>query len=189
MVGLGNPGPRFSETRHNVGFMLLRLLAEQHHFVFRKKLFAPYLSARSNLGVDDGRPLTLIEPLTYMNRSGIAVRKALLRNRAEPEATLIVCDTLDLAPGRIRLRRGGSSAGHNGLKSVIEETGSSDFMRLYVGIGRPPKREEVVDYVLGEFPPEERHAIDRALSRGATALRELLTQPFEAVTNAINSRT
>jgi peptidyl-tRNA hydrolase, PTH1 family len=168
--------------------MLLRLLAEQHHFVFRKKLFAPYLSARSDLGVEEAQPLTLIEPLTYMNVSGIAVRKALRRNRIEPEATLIVCDTLDLAPGRIRLRRGGSPAGHNGLKSIIQETGSSDFMRLYIGIGRPRRREEVVDYVLGEFPPEERHSIDPALSRGATALRDLLTQPFEAVTNALNSR-
>lgn len=169
--------------------MLLRLLAEQHHFVFRKKLFAPYRSARSELGLEGAGPVTLIQPLTYMNASGIAVRKALRRNRLEPEGTLVVCDTLDLAPGRIRLRRGGSSAGHNGLKSIIEETGSSDFMRLYIGVGRPRRRDEVVDYVLGQFSPEERQSVDSALTRGATALRDLLTQPFETVTNAINSRT
>jgi peptidyl-tRNA hydrolase, PTH1 family len=168
--------------------MLLRLLAEQHRFVFRKKFLSPYLSARSDLGVKEVRPLTLIQPLTYMNASGTAVRKALRRNRLEPEATLVVCDTLDLAPGRIRLRRGGSSAGHNGLKSIIEETGSSDFLRLYIGIGRPRRRDKVVDYVLGEFTPEERTSIDPALARAATALRDLLTQPLEAVTNGLNSR-
>ncbi len=168
--------------------MLLRRLAEQYAFSFRKKLFAPYRSARSDLGVADGRPLCLIEPLTYMNRSGIAVRKALRRERLDPESTLVVCDTLDLSLGRIRLRRGGSSAGHNGLKSVIEETKSADFMRLYIGIGRPLRREDVVDHVLGTFLPEERASLDPALDRAVAALRDLLTQPFEAVTNDLNRR-
>lgn len=168
--------------------MLLRLLAERHHFAFRKNLFNPYLSARSKLGIEDAYPVTLIEPLTYMNRSGVAVRKALRRKRLPPESVLVVCDTLDLPPGRIRLRRGGSSAGHNGLKSIIEETGSSDFMRLYVGIGRPHSREEVVDYVLGKLTPEERQSVDPALGRAASAVRDLMTKPFETVTNGLSSR-
>ena len=168
--------------------MLLRRLAEQYAFSFRKRLFAPYRSARSDLGVAEAKPLTLIEPATYMNRSGIAVRKALYRERLSPESTLVVCDTLDLPLGRVRLRRGGSSAGHNGLKSVIEETNSAEFMRLYIGIGRPPRREDVVDYVLGSFLPEERHALDAALDRAVAALRDLLTEPFDAVTNDLNRR-
>ena len=107
---------------------------------------------------------------------------------ADLSSLLVVCDTLDLPPGRLRLRKGGSSAGHNGLKSIIADIDSPDFLRLYVGIGRPARREDVVDYVLGHFGAEEREAIEDALARGARAIRELLIRPFDEVVGGVNSR-
>ncbi len=123
-----------------------------------------------------------------MNRSGLAVRRLLRRHRTAPEGLLVVCDTLDLPPGRLRLRAGGSSAGHNGLKSIISELGTSDFLRLYVGIGRPATRDGVVDYVLQSFSPEEATQLKKSISAAANAVEALSDRDFHEVVNEVNSR-
>ncbi|MBN1837057.1 MAG: aminoacyl-tRNA hydrolase [Spirochaetales bacterium] len=185
VVGLGNPGPRYESTRHNVGFRVVDILADRWSVALRKPFLKAYAMARVQVGT--GR-LALVKPLTFMNRSGRVLPEVLGRAGGGPESLLVVCDTLDLSPGQCRLRRKGSSAGHKGLASIIQALGREDFMRLYLGIGHPGRAEEVVEYVLGEPPAAEAALIQAALSRAADAVAALLTEDPEKVMNELNQR-
>jgi PTH1 family peptidyl-tRNA hydrolase len=186
VVGLGNPGPGYSRTRHNVGFQTLDVLAGRLGVAFRKPFLKSYLRAGARW---QGHRIELVKPLTYMNNSGQVLPALLRRNRTGLEALLVICDTLDLPPGACRLRRRGSSAGHKGLDSIIRRTGSQEFMRLYIGIGRPGRSEEVVDHVLS--PPGEAEAplIAAAVARAAEAVLRVLEDGPEQVMNGLNQQT
>ena len=159
VVGLGNPGSRYSGTRHNAGFLLVDLLARRHGVVLTARR---HEAAWAEIELA-GERTVLIEPLAYMNRSGPPVAAFAADLGISPEAILVAHDELDLPPARIRIKRGGGTAGHRGLESLVEALGTRDFPRLRIGIGRPPGEVPVVDYVLSAFGSEERGALDAAL--------------------------
>lgn len=161
VFGLGNPGPEYEDTRHNVGFKAIERLAAQKGMKMRKRCLRRYKWARSG-------NLTLVEPLTYMNNSG-EVFSGLV---GAGELVVVVVDNMDLPVGRLRIRVGGSSAGHNGLKSIISAIGS-DFIRVYIGIGRPGEGTGVVDHVLGRFPDGDMERLDAVLDEAASAISSI----------------
>jgi len=167
VVGLGNPGRQYAETRHNVGWMVLDRLAERARWSDRA---ARGSAAATVSGRYRGLDLALVKPHTFMNLSGSAVRKALVRFRAPLEDLLVVVDDFALPFGRLRFREAGSSGGHNGLESIIGELGSSRFARLRVGIGEPGG--DAVDHVLSRFSVEERRSLDEVIDAAADAVEE-----------------
>jgi len=180
-VGLGNPGPRYLATRHNAGFRSIELVAGSLGIRLRRPWLRNY---RLGSAAPEGRELRLIQPLTYVNRSGAIFRA--IGPSSGGGVLLVVCDTLDLPPGLCRLRRGGSSAGHKGLASIIEALGRADFLRLYVGIGRPSRSEEVVDWVLGSPVGAEAELLRRGEQRAAEGVLALLREEPEKVMNVLN---
>lgn len=176
---MGNPGERFLSTRHNVGFDVVTALAASRAVTLRKALLRPVIWS------GPGRQ-TLVMPLTYMNRSGRVLPWLMRRTGAVAEDILVVTDNMDLAPGVIRLKRGGTSRSHNGIASVIDAVGPG-FYRLYIGIGRP-EGATVVDHVLAVPDRAEREAIDDAIARAVVAIDMLLDTSPADVMNAVNRR-
>ena len=176
VFGLGNPGAKYEGTRHNAGFETLEKVAAQKGMKLRKRCFRCYRRAV----LDD---LVLVEPLTYMNSSGLAIPD----NIPKDGRLIVIADQMDLPPGRIRIKNGGSSAGHNGLKSIIAAYGS-DFIRIYIGIGRPEEGVSVIDHVLSRYSEEDRALVDSAESRAAEAvLRIYGGEKLESVMQWANS--
>lgn len=160
VVGLGNPGTRYAETRHNAGFLLVELLARRHGATLAGRR---HQAAWGEIEIAGERTI-LIEPLAYMNRSGPPVAAFAAELGIGPEGILVAHDELDLPPARIRMKRGGGTAGHRGLESLVETLGTRDFPRIRIGIGRPPEGQQVVDFVLAPFTADERSALDLALA-------------------------
>ena len=183
VTGLGNPGRRYTGTRHNVGQEVVYLLADQ----LRVRL-ADDGWARTARGRLEGATLVLAIPETFMNLSGQAVRDLLRRRRRRPGDLLVVHDDMDLSLGHLRLRPGNGPGGHNGVRSIIEEIGTGEFPRLRIGIGRPPAGVDPTDYVLERFTPEERGTIDEAVTRAAEAVTVAATQGLAAAMNRYNRR-
>ncbi len=169
VVGLGNPGSQYDETRHNVGWMVLDRLAERAGWTGRAR-------ARDAAATVYGRyrdlDLMLVKPTTYMNLSGVAVRKVLARQRAPLSDLLVVVDDFDLPLGRLRVRERGSAGTHNGLRSIIGELGAQDFARLRVGIGEPVRHGAARDHVLSRFTKAERRVLDLAVDAAADAVED-----------------
>lgn len=185
MLGLGNPGPRYRKTRHNVGFHVAEKIAAERDVAFKNPFLKPYEISRAAGGDAN---LWIVKPLTFMNNSGEAAYRALRSLRFEVTNMLVVCDNLDLPPGACRLKKGGSNAGHNGLKSIIEHIGTGDFLRLYIGIGHPGGKSTVVDWVLGEPEKHDADLIDTAVSLAASGAQMLLTRDLDQVMNELNSK-
>ncbi len=185
VVGLGNPGERYAETRHNVGFMVVDALAERLGAHSKKKLFHSYTIGKA---VHEGRDLYLVKPLTFMNDSGRAVRQALRDTGSAPSDLCVVCDSLDLSPGNLRLKLWGSSGGQKGLQSIISAVGTEEFIRIVIGIGRPAHKGQVVAHVLGSPKSADGELIDAAVERAARAVLMLLTRPPAIVMNEVNRR-
>jgi peptidyl-tRNA hydrolase, PTH1 family len=185
VVGLGNPGERYAGTRHNVGFMVVDALAGSLGVVSRKRLFHSYTIGK---GLHDGRALYLVKPLTYMNASGRAVREALRETGATAQNLCVVCDSLDLSPGNVRLKVKGSSGGQKGLQSVIESLGTDQFTRISIGIGRPEHKGQVIAHVLGSARSADAPLIDAAVDAAVRAVLALLRDGPEKVMNEVNRR-
>lgn len=181
VVGLGNPGSQYQRTRHNLGFMTVDRVAERAGARFRASRFHAEVAA-----LPEG--LTLMKPLTFMNRSGLAVGAWARYHRLRPEEVLVVCDDLDLPFGKLRLRAQGSAGGHNGLKSVIAELGSQAFPRLRIGIGRPQGAGSTVDWVLSPFSPQEAERLGTLLEAAAWAVERAVRDGIEAAMNEVNRR-
>ena len=182
IVGLGNPGPKFADTRHNVGWKVLDLVARQLQVPVNERRPKAVLGT----GYRDGKRVVLAKPRTFMNNSGEAVEYLLARFGGDGTNLLIIYDEMALLPGRIRLRAAGSDAGHNGIRSIIQAVGGTGFPRLRVGIGAPPPGVEARDYVLGKFDGEESQAIDAAVERAAAAIQCLLADGIDAAMNRYN---
>jgi PTH1 family peptidyl-tRNA hydrolase len=184
VVGLGNPGPDYEDTRHNAGFLAVDRLSEATGI----SLGGEAAQSRIGEGTWRGQGLALAEPLTFMNRSGPAVAALLRRYRLEPARMLLVYDDLALPVGRIRLRGKGSAGGHNGVRSVIETLGSTEFPRLRIGVGDsfPPGGQ--VDHVLSPFAGDERAALDAALDAAAEAALTFARDGLETAMNRHNGR-
>lgn len=178
IFGLGNPGPRYALTRHNVGFMVVDKLAARLGFRFRT--FSDRDVARRQFAGDE---LVLVKPLLYMNESGIVVSKQLERR---PDQMLVVCDNMALPFGRIRLRPAGSDGGHKGLGSIISCLGRSGFPRLRVGIDAPLRSSDGIEYVLEPFPEEHEALLPEVLGRAADACIAVITQGIERAMNRFN---
>lgn len=179
IVGLGNPGPEYQRTRHNVGFDLIDKLAEGA----RAKLPTRRHRAVYGPATVADRPVVLAKPLTFMNLSGQAVKPLLGELSLKPDRLIVIADDLDLPLGKIRLRAQGSAGGHNGHKSLIQSLGTQDYIRLKIGIG---KGEETVDHVLSRFTPEERVDIDRALKIAADAIACVISEGVERAMGQFN---
>jgi PTH1 family peptidyl-tRNA hydrolase len=164
VVGLGNPGARYEKTRHNIGWLVLDRLADRVGAGSRVKSKDAAATVRGRLGDDE---LILVKPMTYMNLSGVAVRKVLARERAPMEDLLVIVDDMALPFGKLRLRERGSAGGHNGLRSIIGEMGTQDFTRLRVGIGSA--KEGAVEHVLGGFEHAEQRHLDAIIDAAADA--------------------
>jgi PTH1 family peptidyl-tRNA hydrolase len=184
ICGLGNPGPSYAHTRHNIGYQVVeRLAAAADRSAWAVRSGQARLCEVS-IG---GTGVLLVQPLTFMNRSGEAVRPLLRRLRLAPADLLVVCDDLDLPFGAIRLRAAGSAGGHRGVQSIIDQLGTQEFPRLRVGIGRPPEGEDPVSYVLGLIPRNDRQQLDQALDQAAAAARTWVTAGLEATMNSFNT--
>ena len=166
IVGLGNPGPQYAETRHNIGFLLVDLLAEVYKLQFRAKFQGLWTEGK----VEEERIL-LLKPQTFMNLSGRSVRELTNFYKISGEDLLIVHDDMDLAFGKIRLRDQGSAGGHNGIKSILAELGTDKFWRLKLGVGRPPKEHDPAGYVLSTFSEDETTQLDEELGRAEKATK------------------
>ena len=182
IVGLGNPGPRFADTRHNVGWRVVDLLAGQMGISLNERRPKAVLGT----GYFAGRRVVLAKPRTYMNDSGEAVEYLLARFGGGGSNLLIIYDEMALLPGRIRLRAAGSDAGHNGIRSVIQAVGGTGFPRLRIGIGAPPPGLVARDYVLGKFGESEVESVVGAVERAAAAVKCLLEENIDAAMNRFN---
>ncbi|MGD8588372.1 MAG: aminoacyl-tRNA hydrolase [Chromatiales bacterium] len=171
IVGLGNPGKEYEQTRHNAGFWFVDLLARLHGTSFKTE--SRHLGHTGRI-ILHGRECRLLKPATYMNRSGQSVSSLANYYRITPEEILVAHDELDLPAGGIRLKSGGGHAGHNGLRDIISASGSRDFQRLRIGIDHPQDRAAVVDYVLSRPSKADRQAIEQALEAAADCLEDIL---------------
>lgn len=173
IVGLGNPGPQYAANRHNIGMMAVQAIAHRHRFAPAVKKF----HGRLHEGRIGTQKLWLLEPETFMNRSGIAVAELCNFYKILPEEVLVIHDELALAPGRVRLKQGGGNGGHNGLKSVDAHLGK-DYWRMRLGIGHPGHKDAVTGYVLGNFMKDDQKWLESLLDATAQHLTaELDTDP------------
>jgi peptidyl-tRNA hydrolase, PTH1 family len=185
LVGLGNPGPEYEQTRHNAGFWWIDALADQWG--------ARLVAERSYQGLvarvhKPGGPVWLLEPMTFMNRSGVSVAALARFFKIEPAQTLVVHDELDLQPGQVKLKFGGSAAGHNGLKDIHTMFGTQDFWRLRLGIGHPGVKAEVVNYVLKKPSAEHREAIAKASEQSLKAVDLMLAGEMDKALQVVHAQ-
>lgn len=177
LVGLGNPGPEYEDTRHNAGFWWIDAVASRLRASLTPERSYHGLVARVNR--PGGDPLWLLEPMTFMNLSGKSVASLARFFKIAPGEILVAHDELDLQPGQVKLKLGGSAAGHNGLKDIHAQLGTQDFWRLRLGIGHPGVKAEVVNYVLRKPLAEHRKAIDETIDRSLESLDLLLAGDME----------
>jgi PTH1 family peptidyl-tRNA hydrolase len=187
IVGLGNPGREYRETRHNVGFLVVDELARRHDLTL---VTAPSQVPETMVAKRYGaEPYLVAKPLTFMNRSGDAVAALSRYYEIAPADLLTVVDEAALPFGRLRARARGSAGGHNGLKSVIERLGTTDFPRLRLGVGRGDPRRDLADHVLAKFEPDERSGLDDFIVRAADAAEMFAVAGIEQVMNVYNPET
>lgn len=177
IVGLGNPGPEYRRNRHNAGFMLVERLARMRRGEFRYFAGADSLVCRTRIG---GLEALLAKPLTYMNRSGLAVRELTARENVSNRDLLVAYDEAALELGRIRIRPSGSAGGHQGMQSVIDFLGTGEVPRLRIGVGQGPPGREMTDWVLSDFRKSEEAVLDEALERAAEAVEEFLSNGIDS---------
>lgn len=178
---LGNPGRSYEKTRHNAGFFVADCLETRLGIRFRRRMFSRYSMARHGC-------LVLVKPLTYMNRSGEVIEAVCKRLAVEDYTLVVVFDQMDLPPGSIRLKRGGSDGGHRGLRSVFQNAGTTDVWKLAVGVGRPPTGVSVVDHVLSEPDEACKAGIETAVAAAAHSITALCTERPEELMNEVNRR-
>ncbi len=181
IVGLGNPGARFAQNRHNVGFFIVDQFARAHDLEFSRRRFNALLAE----GDTAGQRIMIVKPQTYMNASGGAVGKLFAFYKIAPHDLLVIYDDLDLPLGKIRLRSRGSAGGHHGMESIIARIGTSDFPRLRVGIGRPDPDADV-DHVLSNFTADERTVMRETFERAADAIDVWLRDGITVAMNKFN---
>ena len=185
VVGLGNPGPKYEATRHNAGFWFADRLAARLGAGFRPE--RRFQAEACEAAAPAGR-VRIVKPATYMNRSGQTVGAVAGYFRIEPAAILVVHDELDLPPGAVRLKEGGGHGGHNGLRDVAAHLGSRDFVRVRLGIGRPDRGRDAIDYVLARPGAEDRRLIDEAIERVLERSGELLAGDLQPAMKALHTK-
>lgn len=183
IIGLGNPGAEYAETRHNAGFRFLELVARECGAALRHE---PRFQAELGRGTIAQREIFLLAPQVFMNHSGDAVAKFAHYYKLAPEELLVVHDELDLPPGVVRLKQGGGAGGHNGLSDVIEKLGTTEFARLRLGIGHPPRGGDVASYVLRRAPAGEAALTEGAMRAALEQLAPIVRGEFAKVMNVLH---
>ena len=186
IVGLGNPGREYGNTRHNIGWDVIDVLADRAHVDVLEKKHKAIIGK----GVIAGQKCILVKPQTYMNLSGESVRELVNYYKIDEKTELIVIsDDVSLEVGQIRIRKKGSAGGHNGLKSIIGHLGHDTFQRVKMGVGEKPKGYDLADWVLGHFSKEERRLMDDAAKRAAEAIELMITEGADVAMNRYNRKT
>lgn len=183
IVGLGNPGAEYDRTRHNIGFRVVEALADRWQLAIRDRQFKALVGA----GTVAGRQCVVIEPQTYMNLSGQSVSQALSFYKLTPASVIVAHDDIDLPVGRVRLKLGGGHGGHNGLRSLDQQLPTNAYLRVRLGVGRPPHpAADVAAWVLGRFGSSEQRAVDHLSDVGAEAIERLLRDGLLAAQGVIH---
>ena len=185
LVGLGNPGPEYEATRHNAGFWFIDAVAREWRATLAPERAYFGLTARATR--PDG-PVWLLEPMTFMNLSGKSVAALARFFKIAPGEILVAHDELDLLPGQVKMKLGGSHAGHNGLKDIQTQLGSADFWRLRLGVGHPGVKAEVVNYVLRKPPADQEEAIDKCIAQSLSALDLMLAGDMERALMKVHAK-
>ena len=185
IAGLGNPGKDYKNTRHNIGFDVIDVIAEKHNISVIEKKHKAIIGK----GVIDGYKIILVKPQTYMNLSGESLREIIDYYKVDPtEELIVISDDISLNPGNIRIRKKGSAGGHNGLKSIIQHLGTDQFMRVKMGVGEKPKGYDLADYVLGHFTTDERKIMDEAAKSAEEAIRLMMQGDADGAMNKFNTK-
>ena len=184
IVGLGNPGPAYAATRHNIGFLAIDRLVQKHGLVAR--------SSRANADIAEGRvagiPILAVKPMAYMNRTGGPVNDICQSYGMHCEDMVVIHDDIDLAYQRLKIKEKGGDGGHNGLRSLIDALGTDRFIRVRMGVGRPDADIGVVEYVLGEFDADQRHALEPFLSQAIAAVEVILCDGAKEAMNRFHRK-
>ena len=182
IVGLGNPESDYAGTRHNMGFDTINIIAKEYNIEIDKKKF----DGLYGKGIIEKKEVVLLKPQTYMNLSGKSVKECMDFYKIELEDLIIIYDDIDIDKGIVRLRKKGGAGTHNGMKSVIECLGSQDFSRVRVGIGMPEYKEDLINYVIGYVPEEEKEILDKGCETAKTAVIEILKNGIDIAMNKVN---
>lgn len=185
IVGLGNPGIKYAQTRHNVGFAFIDAMCDQYGFTLKESKKFHGLSEKVSI---NNRILWLLEPQTYMNHSGRAVASLANFYKILPEEILVIYDELDLPVGTAKIKRGGGHGGHNGLRDIIALTGSNDFYRLRLGIGHPGHKSKVVSWVLNRATQDEEISIDLAIKKSLNIIDDLIEGQLEKAMKELHTK-
>lgn len=185
IAGLGNPGARYEETRHNAGFWYVDRVAAAHGVAWRaeSRFFGDVAEVRV-----DRQVLRLLKPTTFMNESGRSVGALARYFGLAPAQVLVAHDEIDLPPGTVRLKRGGGHGGHNGLRDIIPQLGGADFARLRIGVGHPGSKEQVIGYVLARADAAQRTLIDESVQRAAERFDDMIVNGLDRVMNELHRR-
>ncbi len=185
IAGLGNPKKEYDNTRHNIGFEVIDALADKYNI----SVLDIKNKAMTGKGIIEGQKVILVKPLTYMNLSGESIRPLADYYKTDYETELIIIsDDINLPPGQIRIRKKGSAGGHNGLKNIIRNLGSSDFQRIRVGVGEKPKEYDLADYVLGHFTKEEKFLMKEGVEKAVKAAEMMLKGDTDQAMNEFNRK-
>ena len=185
IVGLGNPDKKYQNTRHNIGFDVIDVIADKNHITIGERKHKALIGK----GFVGGQKVVLVKPQTYMNLSGESVREVIDFYKIDEKSELIVIsDDISLDVGQIRIRKKGSAGGHNGLKNIILHLGHDEFHRVRMGVGEKSEGYDLVDYVLGRFPKEEREIMDESAKRAADAVEVMITDGADAAMNQYNKK-
>ena len=185
IAGLGNPTREYEKTRHNVGFDTIDVLADKLNTSVDEKKFKGLYGR----GIIAGEKVILLKPQTFMNLSGESVREAADFYKVDPEHIIVIYDDISLDVGQLRIRKKGSAGGHNGIKHIIQQLGTQNFVRIKVGVGAKPKGWDLADYVLGRFDKDDRVLVEEAQERACKAVELILTDSVDAAMNEYNKKT
>ena len=179
IVGLGNPESEYAHTRHNMGFDTINELAKNNNINITKTKF----KALYETGIIQNEKVILLKPQTYMNLSGEAIKEARDFYNVKPEEIIVIYDDIDIEKGKIKLRKKGGPGSHNGMKSVVQELNTTDFIRIRVGIGQPEFKSDMINYVIGKVPEEEQKILQQGTKKAAEAIEEILKNGIDIAMN------
>ena len=182
IVGLGNPEEDYGNTRHNMGFNVINKIAEQCDIEVSQKKF----KGLYGIGTIYGEKVILLKPQTYMNLSGQSIRECKDFYKINLDELIVIYDDIDINPGVIKIRKKGSAGTHNGMKSVVQEIGSTEFSRVRVGIGKPANKEDLMEHVIGYIPEEEKEILDEGTNKAKEAVIEIIKNGIDTAMNKFN---
>lgn len=182
IIGLGNPEKDYSNTRHNMGFQVINKLAKEYEIEVTKSKFKGLYGT----GVIEGEKVILLKPQTFMNLSGESVKEILQFYKIDTEQILLIYDDIDIEPGAIKVRKTGGPGTHNGMKSVVHELNTQNFKRVRVGIGTPEDKEDLIEYVIGAIPEEDKEKLEKGIELAKEAVVEIIKSGIDIAMNEFN---